>query len=469
MYKIPDDFYFRLHHARPRFKNDIESVLLYFANSCSRLGELPIKEYMKKLNQEIMLYPGNDDKAEKTINNWRTEIAALFGFYIDNKESGKTSTGEMAYFLDKEQDLVQFFKFYLFKFQYPGGHLKSDKVKEMIDQGIKFKPANYILSVLQEAEKTMGKPLGITKAEATHCIFNDLRVTRDNRKPSEVVQLILANRSSHVEYDSTGDVIRYAGDILDYMVHANLLYESHGYFYINRTEMESIMVFLSDFEFFSGYDEFYSKGCEVSEISEHEAEWFSYVNSNLSASLFQTDLTTYLSDDETVDEDSKFSISVDEKIAEILDESGSTKDIGDLGETLVIGHEKVRLLNLGRSDLIHLIKKIPTQLAVGYDIQSVEEDQRKRYIEVKTTVSYRPLKFFSFHMTPNEWDTAQTLKDRYFVYRLMINKMEKTIYILQDPVMLYKNDQISMSPRNGVEISFKEDVSEKTELLLWKN
>ena len=99
----------------------------------------------------------------------------------------------MAYFLDKEQDLVQFFKFYLFKFQYPGGHLKSDKVKEMIDMGVKFKPARYILSVLLKADEIYKKPLGITKAEATHCIFNYLRVTRDNRDPSEVVKLILKN------------------------------------------------------------------------------------------------------------------------------------------------------------------------------------------------------------------------------------------------------------------------------------
>ena len=25
-YKIPEQFYFRIHHARPRFKNDIENV-----------------------------------------------------------------------------------------------------------------------------------------------------------------------------------------------------------------------------------------------------------------------------------------------------------------------------------------------------------------------------------------------------------------------------------------------------------
>ena len=28
-YKIPDEYFFRIHHVRPRFKGDIENVLIY--------------------------------------------------------------------------------------------------------------------------------------------------------------------------------------------------------------------------------------------------------------------------------------------------------------------------------------------------------------------------------------------------------------------------------------------------------
>ena len=51
----------------------------------------------------------------------------------------------------------------------------------------------------------------------------------------------------------------------------------------------------------------------------------------------------------------------------------------------------------------------------------------------------------------------------------MINKTNKMIYILQDPVQLYKNDKITKSITDGADISFSEDVSEKTELLIWEN
>ena len=38
-YKIPDEYYFRIHHVRPRFKGDIENVLIYMAEEISRIGE----------------------------------------------------------------------------------------------------------------------------------------------------------------------------------------------------------------------------------------------------------------------------------------------------------------------------------------------------------------------------------------------------------------------------------------------
>ena len=228
------------------------------------------------------------------------------------------------------------------------------------------------------------------------------------------------------------------------------------------------MVFINDVNYFDGYDSFYGKDINITDLSEVETDWFTYVNKELHAELFKTDLTSYFISD-TAQEENLYKTAVDDKISEILEGVGSTKDIGDLGENLIIGHEKVRLVNLGREDLIHLIKKIPTALAVGYDIQSVEEDQRKRYIEVKTTISNRPLKFFGFHLTRNEWDSAQTLNDRYFLYRLMINKSQKIIYILQNPVQLYKQDKIEMRISDGAEISFKENVAEKTELMIWQN
>ncbi len=200
MYKVPDEYYCRLHHVRPRFKNDIESVLLYMATEISRIEPTNKDDFNNELNRVIKLYPGNASKTEKTINNWRTEISSLFG--LIESEGDITKPGQMAILLSENQDLIEFFRYFLFYFQYPGGHLKPQETAELIKKGIKFKPASYLIQVFLEGQKIAGdKKFGITKAEATHCIFNDLRVTRDARSPKKTAEFILKNREAEIEYD----------------------------------------------------------------------------------------------------------------------------------------------------------------------------------------------------------------------------------------------------------------------------
>lgn len=193
------------------FKSDIENVLLFMANEIFKIPRLPNAEFKKRLNNAITLFPGNALLTQKTIDNWRTEITALFGFIQEDNKEKVSWAGKIALKLAKEQDLVQFFKYFLYYFQYPGGHQKHYRVKELLEVGIKFKPAQYILKLLEEGEKITGKHFGISKAELTHLVFNDLRVTRDNINPKEVIKLILENRKKKLEYDWKGDTIRYAG------------------------------------------------------------------------------------------------------------------------------------------------------------------------------------------------------------------------------------------------------------------
>ena len=192
------------------------------------------------------------------------------------------------------------------------------------------------------------------------------------------------------------------------------------------------------------------------------------MNNNIDPSAFTTNIAEFIQEQYPEDE---YSSLVKEKIQEIFDaEDFSTKDIGDLGESLVIGHEKMRVSECGLVDSLHLIRKIPTALGVGYDVQSLEgtPDMVKRYIEVKTTVSRKKIQFFKVHLTPNEWGAASTIKEHYFIYRLMISSGEMYLYLLRDPVALYKADKINMNPSNGAELTFGEDVCDKVKLKLWQ-
>lgn len=487
-YTIPDKDYLRIHFVRPRFKSNIENVLLYIANECCKIEPTTCSEYAKKINKAIRLFPGNADLTQKTIDNWRTEISALCAFYNEDKISDRTETSKLSFFLNENQDLTQFFKFLMLSFQFPGGHIKPLDNIELIINNVRFKPAQYILKVLMAgneilASKGSMKEMAISDEEATYCILNDLQVTTGKRTPREVAQLILDNRKNKLHYynkkdpnvlnsrglpRTKGDVVRYAGDIMDYMEIANLLERRiDGYFILKPNALKDIQTFITDDSYFNGYERFYGvKKLTSSMLAPIESDWFAYVNKLLNPEKFKTDIRSVI-------ETSELEVIFDSRIAEILaNTNATTKDIGNIGESIIYSHEKQRLKVAGYEDLLHLIAIVDSpSYHPGYDIDSLEGDgtNHHRYIEVKTTISKQKINLYNFHMSPNEWYVAETHREHYCVYRLMLSAQDKTLYILRNPVALYKADEINALPRNGMEVSFDSNKFKPEELLVWQD
>lgn len=486
-YRIPEEFFLRIHFVRPRFKSNIENVLLYMARECCKIPPLPCKDYNIAYTNAIKMFPGNQTATDKTLANWRTEIPALFGFYTEDKATNITHTSKMAEFLDEHQDLTQFMKFFLFTFQFPGGHLKAKDNIDLICNSVKFKPAKLILQVLQEGNVILSQEgkiseMSVNAEEVTYCIFNDLRATRGERSPKEIATIILSNRKKKLKYynkydkqifsskgvaRTRGDVIRYAGDILDYMSLADILEMSHDYFRMKPNEKNTIDAFVNDNTFFNGYDKLYNHQIHSEDVDSIETHWFDYVNNSLNPNLFKTDISKIVNISPDLD------IIYKERITALIsNEERKTKDIGNIGEALIYGHEKMRLKIAGYELLLHRVQIVDSPAYhPGFDIDSLEGDGTNdhRYIEVKTTISKQKILLNSFHMSPNEWDVAGTNKEHYCIYRLMLSASEKILYILRDPVNLYKQDLIMASPRNGMEISYDIGNFERTELLTWQN
>ena len=486
-YQIPDKYWFRIHFVRPRFKSNIENVLLYMANECCRIPQCSCSKYNQKYLNAIKMFPGNIGMTQKTLDNWRTEIPALFGFYKEDKDTGFTETSQMAVFLHENQDLTQFLRLFLYSFQFPGGHMKTGDVKDVIYNNIRFKPARTIIQVLLAGnailrEQDSSKEMSVSAEEATYCIFNDTRVTSGKVSANEIAQTILNNRKNKVKYynpkdkrirsltgspRTKGDVTRYAKDILDYMEIANLLTTANGYYYLKGNEVAAIQKFREDKTWFKGYDSFYGKkDIETIELTKIEPEWFEYVNNSMKPDLFKTDVQAMFGQVGTID------VVIDDRIKEVVSsDDRTTKDIGNLGEAMICGHEKMRLKINGYEEFVRLVQIVDSpSYHPGFDIDSYEADgtEDHRYIEVKTTISKKKIQMFGFHMSPNEWRVAGTIKEHYCIYRLMLSEQDKILYVLRNQVSLYKTDKIEAEPRNGMEISFSTELFKPTELLTWK-
>ena len=181
---------------------------------------------------------------------------------------------------------------------------------------------------------------------------------------------------------------------------------------------------------------------------------------------FKTDIKSLINN-------SELEVVFDNRIAEIIsNNSTTTKDIGNIGESIIDSHEKQRLKLAGYAQLLHLIAIVDSPAYhPGFDIDSLEGDgtNHHRYIEVKTTISKKKIYLYNFHMSPNEWYVAETHREHYCIYRLMLSTVDKTLYILRNPVGLYKQDVINAIPRNGMEITFDSSKFTPEKLLVWED
>ena len=471
MYKTPDEFYFRLHHVRPRFKNEVESVLNYVAYSIAQIGCADSKTFRTQLNASLRQYGQNATASPKTIENWRTEIGALFGMYIERSD-GQIAPSAHTVRLADDSDITAFFLGFVASFQYPGGHVKETTIKETLLAGVAFQPYQWLFAALLNTNLA-----SISASEFCHCALNDLRVTRDHEDAKATVGRILDNRHRNETYISDGDVIRYAGDLLDYAVLAGLLTEKDGVFSLNVANRDIAEMIADSTDFFGGYSDL--KGGGLESIRSLREAWFTYVDGIcLDAQERASQIILSRENKNKAAEEAgngKEAEGADNANSAVGDGAADQEDvatpddtakIGDCGEIKILQHECLRVKESGRADLVHLIKRIPTHCAVGYDIRSVEPDtESSRLIEVKTTKSHAPLAFRQFHLTKNEWRTAQDMGERYYVYRLMLSEDGARLFVIHDPVQKFRERLVRIFPRDGMDFTCEDAAGEEVKLL----
>ena len=137
------------------------------------------------------------------------------------------------------------------------------------------------------------------------------------------------------------------------MYHAGLLIGREGKFAINKCSKHELQKLANSTHIFTEY----SNCINTAEVEALKYDWIDYVNSFSDISL------SYIEDNSSFTELSDTSVQATEN-------SISTKTIGDIGEDLILVHEITRLKSAGKPKLAKIVNKIPTHLAVGYDIKS---------------------------------------------------------------------------------------------------
>ena len=106
------------------------------------------------------------------------------------------------------------------------------------------------------------------------------------------------------------------------------------------------------------------------------------------------------------------------------------RQLGHSGEAWTVGFETARLIEANRHDLVDQIDWISDRKGdgAGYDILSFEDDQRARFIEVKTTNGGILTPFI---VTRNEVEFSEESEDAFCLYRLFEFSRKPQLFILR--------------------------------------
>ena len=120
------------------------------------------------------------------------------------------------------------------------------------------------------------------------------------------------------------------------------------------------------------------------------------------------------------------------------------KRLGTAGETLVVEHEKTKLIEAGRQDLAEKVVHVAVTEGdgAGYDVLSYSPTGEEMHIEVKTTRAGETTAFF---ITSNEVAFSHLHPGSFYLYRLYnFNNTSSPMYILQGDM----NEALQLDPVN---------------------
>ncbi len=443
-YTLQPENYYRCAFPRGRMLSKLEDDLTVFAQLIMQKSHCPKHDFNVAFDAEYSKLHNLDDK---TVKNHRTEMIRLYGL-VTTTPDGLIEPSKMCRILSETQDFFLFFKLFCLKFQFPNGVNKPQNTAEQIEKGIRFKPAKFILELMNIGVKKHGWDFCISSGEVSSLVFNDVRVTSGLISPEVCMDILTANRRDKIIYEGGSKVNQHGREFLGYMRLANLLTVSDNdrYFCLNRHEKNAIDYILGDNRFFeinSNFDE------DHTTILQTQTLWESWYGDITDEDIKALTTKPQMLED-LVKEVVPQSKGQSKEMASPTD--SSMKDIGDLGEIIALKFEKDMIGKI-RPDKIHLVQRVSNDTILGFDIQSFEFENpdKKKFIEVKTTNRTYPPDIevlTSFYMSSNEWQTAQNYLDSYYIYRVFLLGKVTKIFVVKNPTEKEKQGLLILEPTN---------------------
>lgn len=443
-YTISADNYYRCAFPRGRMLSKLEDDLSIFVQLIFQKSHSKEADFEKGFDEE---YGKLHSLEEKTIKNHRTEMISLYGL-TQTSQDGYVEPSKMSRVLSETQDFYLFFKLFCLKFQFPNCINKPQITIEEINKGVRFKPAKFILQLMSLGVKKYGWDFSVSSGEISSLVFNDLRVTSGKINADVCMDMLTTNRKDKVIYEGGSKANQHGREFLGYMRLANLLIASDNGrdFKLNRNEGESIDYLLKDDRFFEIPAEYADTHETRISVCQSWETWYGDVDDK--------DISALQTKPQTLPELVKESgvPSEEAKSPEAAPIQTTMKDIGDLGEIIVLKYEKDKIGKI-RPDKISLIQRVSNDTILGFDIQSFEFDDldKKKFIEVKTTNRTYPPDLevlTSFYMSSNEWQTANNYLDSYYIYRVFLLHNETKIFVVKNPTDKEKQGLLILEPTN---------------------
>lgn len=443
------DIQYRCTIIRGKAQKELDNLLPAYANIVAEICPCTKDVFDQEFNDRLSQIIYNDDfenlgeNNQKTIRNHITEVAGkLFGLYYSDENYIYESPSNEKLLIDNDQPA--FFKNLCLNFQFPNGTQKIQTIEERINDGIRFKPFHFVLTLLSLAQKS---GIILTKDEIGYYVLNAKQVLQGKISVEKVLGTILKDRANNTikKLEAGSFHTQHIREQFNLLALANLIIIDGNNLVINKAEKEIIDVFVSELAQPLQFDIFKYDLNNDEDKKHMYFDWSAYFGKIAVSNLEILSTSIEALQREEI------------KKPKVPQKGTDQTILGDEGEDFVFHLEKERV-SATHPRLVNKVLLLGKQRGLGYDISSIEADENReepefaRFVEVKSTkrITEPDVNDNSWtdtiSLTRKEWIAAKQYRSAYNIYRVYFTPNATIVRKINDPFGKNESGIITVLP-----------------------